>query len=143
VADDEPAHSKRTALQDGPPRWGRLIVYAFAWLPVFFLLIGIVPRFDSIFQKLIDKGQLPHLTGWLLALVHLDTDCFHLPVALVAITILAGDEAGVRVLRRRENGVTWTWRWMITLGLVGLVAAFIIVLALLLPVVNLTESLAQ
>jgi type II secretory pathway component PulF len=134
VAVVEPAHPERTARSGGPPRWARLLVYGFTWLPVFAMVIGFVPRFDPVFQKLNEKGELPQLTGWLLAITHLDAACFHLPVVLVAVALLAVDEAVVRLLRRREDGNTWSWRWVVWVGLAGIVAVFIIVLGLLLPV---------
>jgi type II secretory pathway component PulF len=145
VPDVEPAPSEGPAPLDSLPRWARLLIYSFAWLPVFFLLIGVVPRFDRIFRdfELNEKGELPLLTSWLMAFVHLDIACFHLPVVLVAITILAVDEAVMRWLRRRENGNTWSWRWIVCVGLAGFVAVFIIVLALLLPAISLTESLGR
>ena len=130
----EPVHSKRTAPLGGPPLWARALVYSITWLPALVLVISFVPRFDPVFRKLTDKGELPQLTGWLVAFVQLDTACFHLPVVLVAIALLAIDEAAVRLLRRRARGNLWSWLWVVAAGLAGFVAQFVIVVGLLLPV---------
>jgi type II secretory pathway component PulF len=129
----EPVHSKRTSPLGGPPRWARALVYSLTWLPALVLVVGFVPRFDPVFRKLTAMGELPQLTGWLLAFVQLDAASFHLPVVLVAIALLAIDEAAVRLLRRRARGNLWSWLWVGAAGLAGLVAQFVIVVGLLDP----------
>jgi hypothetical protein len=136
----EPAHSKRTVPLGGPPRWARAVVYSLTWLPALLQVIDLVPRFNPVFQRLTEKGELPQLTGWLVAFVQLDTACFHLPVVLVAIALLAIDEAAVSLLRRRERGNLWSWLWVVAAGLAGFVAQFAIVVGLLLAVFKMSST---
>jgi len=104
------------------------------------LVIAFVPRYEVIFKRLEEKGELPQLTGWLVAFVHLDAACFHLPVVLVAIALLAADEAAVRLLRRRARGNLWSWLWVVAVGLAGVVAQVVIVAGLLLPVFHMGST---
>jgi hypothetical protein len=64
-------------------------------------------------------------------------------VVLAAVALLAVDEAAVRWLRRREDGNTWSWRWMLLIGLTGFVAVFLIVLGLLLPAFKMASTVQQ
>jgi hypothetical protein len=118
----------------GPPRWARALVYIFAWLPAIVLVVYFAPRFVPIFQKLDEKGELPQLTSPLMAFVRLDTAYFHLPTAFVVIALLAVDEWAVRLLRRRARGSLWSWLWVAAASLAGIVAQFVIVSGLVLPV---------
>jgi hypothetical protein len=136
----EPGYSERAAPLGGPPRWARALVYGLTWLAALVLVIAYVPRFEAIFKKLEEKGELPQLTGWLLTGMQRDAAYFHLPVVLVAVTLLALDEAAVRLLRRRTRGNLWSWLWVIAFGLVGLVAAVTVPVALLLPVFKMSST---
>ena len=93
-----------------PPRWARAITYAFTWLPVFVLLIWFVPQFEKsgIFQKLEEKGTLPLLSQLLLDFVRMDAAFFFLPIVLVAVVLLAFDEAATSVLHRQVMGKLWS-----------------------------------
>jgi hypothetical protein len=105
------------------------------------LVIGFVPRYDIIFERLEEKGELPQLTGWLVAFVHLDAACLHLPVVLVVVGLLAADEAAVRLLRRRTRGNLWSWLWVVGVGLAGVVAQVVIVEGLLLAVFHMGSTI--
>jgi hypothetical protein len=108
---------------------------------VIVLVIGFVPRFETLFKKLEEKGELPQLTGWLMAFRQLDAACFHLLVVLLAITPLAVDEAAVRLFHRRARGNLWSWLCVGALGLAGAVAQVMIVVGLLLPVYRMGHAI--
>jgi hypothetical protein len=91
-------------------------------------------RYDPIFERFEEKGELPQLTGWLVAFVRLDTACYHLPVLLVAIALLSIDEAAVRLLRQRARGNLWSWLWVVAAALAGFVALLVLRAGLLLLV---------
>ena len=68
-----------------------------------------------------------------MALVQMDAAWFHVPIVLVALGLLAMDEAMVRRLRQRARGKLWSWLWVVAVGLAGLGAQLAIVVLLLLP----------
>jgi hypothetical protein len=143
VAVVEPAHPRRNTSSGFPPLWARAVIYGFTWLPVIVIVIGIVPRFESVFQKIQEKGELPRLTHWLMALVQMDAACLHLPIVLGAVALLIIDEAAVRVFRQRATGTIWAWLWLLGAFLAGLAALFVIGVGLLLPVYKLGSAIDE
>ena len=137
MAIGEPADPKPSALVGGPPRWARALIYGVTWLPAIVLMVRVIPRFVPIFQKLDELGELPQPTKWLTAWVHVDTDCYHVPVVFLALALLAIDEWAVGLLRRKPNGNLRSWLWVTVVGLAGIVAEFVIVVGLLAPVFTL------
>lgn len=130
----ELAQHKRATPSGGPPRWARVIIYSLLWLPAFVLVIGVVPRFEAMFQRLTEKGELPQLTSLLVAFARVDAAYYHLPVVLVALALLALDEAAVCLLRRRSRGNLWSWLWVAAGGVAGLVSQQVIIYGLMLPI---------
>jgi hypothetical protein len=126
-ADDKPERV-------GPGPWVRAIVYGVTWLPVFVNALATVPQFEPVFTKLEEKGELPELTGWLMAFSRMDAVGLHLPVLAVVLALAVIDQAAVSLLRQQTRGSLWSWLWVVAAGLAGVVAQIVIVAALLLPV---------
>lgn len=78
------------------------------------LVIFFVPKFEALFQRLRDRGELPILTDWLLWV----SDNVHRYGLLIAIVIV-----GAVVLARQqlmtEKGRWWLDRWRLKLPQVG------------------------
>lgn len=78
------------------------------------LVIFFVPKFEALFQRLRDRGELPVLTDWLLWV----SDSVHHYGLLIAIVIV-----GAIVLARQqlmtEQGRWWLDRWRLKLPQVG------------------------
>jgi type II secretory pathway component PulF len=98
------------------------------------MLLVIVPRFEPIFKKLEEKGELPQMTHWLMAFVRLNAASFYLPALLFALAVLAIEEAGVRILRRKAMGNLWSWLWVAAVALAAIPVIRLVVIGLLLPV---------
>ena len=127
---------KRPATRAGPPWWARGLVYGCTWLPVFVMLLVIVPRFEPIFKTLEEKGELPQMARWLMAFVRLNAASFYLPALLLALAMLAVDEAVVRILRRKAMGILWSWLWVVAVALAAIPVILLVVNGLLQPVFN-------
>jgi hypothetical protein len=124
----------------GPPWWARAVVYGFLWLPVLVLVLVFVPRFESIFMTLEERGELPQTTQWLIAFVRLNAECFYLPVLLLSVALLAVDAVVVRYLRRSVRGHLWSWLWVAALALAAIPAVLLVVTGLLLPVFKMSPT---
>jgi hypothetical protein len=120
-----------------PPLWLRMIFYGWIWLPLFYLVLFPLPRFEPLFLRLSARGELPKLTGWLMTFTRFDHLCWHLPLVLLAITSIVLNEAVVIFLRERSRGTLWAWLWMVGAILVGLAAQCLIVGLLVLTVFRL------
>jgi type II secretory pathway component PulF len=110
------------------------------WLPVFVTLLVIVPRFEPIFKKLEEKGELPQMTHWLMAFDRLNAASFYLPALLLALAVLAVDEAVVRILRRKARGNLWSWLWVAAVALAAIPAIHLVVSGVLLPVFKMSST---
>jgi len=108
---------------------------------VFVLIIFFTPRFEPIFSRLAEKGELSQLTRWLVAFVGLNAECFYLPAVLTLIGLLCVDEAAVLLLRRRKRGSLWSWLWVIVVGVAGLLGCLVVVVGLLLPLFKMSSAL--
>jgi len=131
---------KRRAARAGPPWWARGLVYGCVWLPVVVILLVTVPRFEPIFKKLEEKGELPQMTHWLMAFVRLNAASFYLPALLLALAVLAVGEAGVRILRRKAMGTLWSWLWLAAVALAAIPVIYLVVNVLLLAVFNMSST---
>lgn len=58
---------------------------------------------------------------------------FFLPIVLVAVVLLAFDEAATSVLHRQVMGKLWSRLWVVAAGMAGVTAQLLIVAGLLLP----------
>jgi hypothetical protein len=117
-----------------PPWWARCVVYGILWLPVLVMMLVFVPRFEPIFMKLEECGELSWPTQWLMTFDRLNAACFYLPALLLAIALLAVDAVVVRHLRRKVRGSLWSWLWVAALALAAIPAMLLVLTGLLLPV---------
>jgi type II secretory pathway component PulF len=104
------------------------------------MLLVIVPRFEPIFKTLEEKGELPQMTHWLMAFVRLNVASFYLPALLLALAMLAVDEAVVRILRRKAMGILWSWLWVVAVGFAAVPVMYLVVSGLLLPVFKMSST---
>jgi type II secretory pathway component PulF len=100
---------------------------------VFVILLVIVPRFEPIFKRLEEKGELPHMTHWLVAFDRLNAASYYLSAFPLALALLAVDEVVVRILRRKAWGNLWSWLWVAAVALAAMPAILLVVSGLLLP----------
>jgi hypothetical protein len=131
---------KPVAARAGPPWWARVLVYGFMWLPMLVVVLVFAPRFEPIFKRLEEQGELPQLTRWLMAFDRLDTSFFYLPALLLALAVSVVDEVVVRTLRRRARGNLWSWLWVAAVALAAIPAGFLVVSGLLLPVFKMSST---
>ena len=68
-----------------------------------------------------------------MAFDRLNAASFYLPALLLALAVLAVDEAVVRILRRKARGKLWSWLWVAAVALAAIPAGFLVVTGLLLP----------
>jgi len=112
------------------PAWARAAVYGVAWLPSFALLLFYLPRFEPIFMRLEQQGELPALSAGVLRFAHLSQAWYGLP-ALVCFTLIV--VADIRVGRTLGRLRALYWAWFAAVIALGLLTALLIVLAMLLP----------
>ena len=109
---------KPAAARAGPPWWARVLVYGLIWLPVLVMVLVFAHRFEPIFTKLEEKGELPWLTQWLMAFDRVNAASFYLPALLLALAVLVVDQAVVRSSAERRGAISvrgsgwlpWPWR---------------------------------
>jgi len=115
------------------PAWARAAVYGVAWLPSVALLLFYLPGFEPIFMRLEERGELPALSAGVLRFGHLSQAWCGLP-ALVCFTLIVLADIGVgRTLGRFGGLRALYWAWFTAVIALGLLAALLIVLAMLLP----------
>jgi len=78
------------------------------------LIIFFVPKFEGLFARLRDRGELPAMTDWLLGLSHVSGTWW--PVALVA---LIGSVFGIQWWLKTEDGRFWWDRLRVRLPVAG------------------------
>jgi hypothetical protein len=105
-------------------------------LAAYFLVALSLPRYEPLFAKLSEQGKLPELTRWLMAFSQFDTACFHLPIGLVIVAILALEEAVVRRLRR----AFWSWLCVLGVTLAAIPTLSLLVIAMLMPILILASE---
>jgi hypothetical protein len=98
------------------------------------------PRYEQIFKKLEEKGELSQLTHWLMAFDRLNAASFYLAALLLALAVLVVDEAVVRILRRKARGNLWPWLWVAAVALAAIPAVVLVVSGLLLPVFKMSST---
>ena len=129
--------------RSGPvmPAFARGVLLGGAWLPSFALIIFYLPSFAPIFAKLAEKGELPTLTIWLLALARMNAATFGLPMlALLALVIFA-DIGIARATASRRRGTLLYWSWFAAIILSALVACLLFVIAVLAPVYRMSSTI--
>lgn len=115
-------------------------VHAIFWLPLFLVLLLVVPRFERTFAEF--KMQLPFLTEAVLATSRWLNNYWY--VLLLAFPfLLALDGAIVFLLRReprtRALGMLWLLLWLV----LPVLAVPVLVVALWLPMIKLVEGLRR
>ena len=77
-AKPEPPRAKES--RRGFGIFGRAVVYGVAWLPFLGLIAFFVPRFEDLFSRLRERGEVPAVTEWLLWLACSTRHCFSSPL---------------------------------------------------------------
>jgi hypothetical protein len=94
----------------GPSPGERLAVCVMVWL-MLAVISFYETRFEPIFKKLDEKGELPLATNLLRTFSHYDQQSYYLLSGLVLLQFLALDELVQRVLRLNNLGEAWAWAW--------------------------------
>jgi general secretion pathway protein F/type IV pilus assembly protein PilC len=78
------------------------------------LIIFFVPKFETLFQRLRDRGELPALTEWLLSLSY-----FMQSYGWLIVVALIGGGLLVRTRLQTEEGRMWLDRWRLQIPVVS------------------------
>ena len=78
-------------LERGPKRSTHLICYALFWLPALAVFLFWLPKFEPIFRKFDEKGDLPFLTSYLLTMSDYDRQSYHVLSLLILVELIALD----------------------------------------------------
>lgn len=133
------AASKRA----GPPlpTVVRAAVYGVAWVPFVGLVTFFVPRFDDLFAKLTERGELPALTACLLWFSRLNAALFCLPCLLLFALLVVADVGVAGWSRRWRPAQSLYWVWFVAVILVGILAAVLAMVAPLLGVLKMGATI--
>ena len=115
------------------PIFVRAVIYGVVWLPFLGLVAFYVPRFDGLFEKLRERGELPALTEWLMWFGALNHALFCLPCLVLFGLLLAADASMAGMLRRRWRKGSLYRIWFAGVIIAGILAAALGMVALLLP----------
>jgi hypothetical protein len=116
----------------------RTAILVGAWLPFFALVIFLLPRFEPIFNKLQDKGELPGLTT---LMIYASQVQFILFVWLPFFAVLILCDVGMaRATGRQGRGRALYRTWFAALILLALSALLLAILALLMPVFKMSSA---
>ena len=108
--------------------------------PLVSLIVLFVPRFGDLFSRLRERGEVPAVTEWLLWFTSLNKALFNFPGLLILVLLVLAD-AGVAGLLRRSRRKWVSCVWFVGVAAMGILAAVSIAMALLLPVLKMSESL--
>ena len=120
--------------------FGRAVVCGVAWLPFLGLIALLVPKFEDLFSRLREKGEVPAITEWLLWFTSLNKTLFFFPCLLVFVLLVVAD-VGVAGFLRHSRRERLYWVWFVGVVAMGIFAVAIVAIALLLPVLKMSESL--
>ena len=123
------------------PFLARVVVYAVAWLPSVVLLVCVTPKFESLFENLQARGELPALTECVLWFAWLNGTFLLVPYALAIVLLLACDLRMAGLYRRSLKGRSLYWVWFSAVIAAGILAAGCVVSALMLPVLKMSQSI--
>lgn len=118
----------------------RLVVFGVAWLPALVLLVFITPRFESLFANLQARAELPAMTEWVLWFATMNR-AFVLAPCVVFVGLLLACDVYVAGLYRRPTGRLLYWVWFTTVVTAGIMAAGIIVAAVMIPVLKMSQAM--
>jgi len=114
------------------------LVHGLAWAPFFVTLLIYVPRYKKMFA---DFGlKLPWVTEFLIDLSDMFAEAFPFVPAILSLCVVL-DGWLLYCLRRWSRPLSWVW--FVLLLIAGIVAFFIVRLAVMLPMVELMEGLAK
>jgi type II secretory pathway component PulF len=116
------------------PAVARAVLLCGAWLPFVGLLLLLLPRYDPIFARLEEKGELPALTGWLYALGQLNAATFGLPIVGLFVLLVLADLAVARLGRDSRRGRRIYWVWFALMLLLAGLACVLFFVGVLAPV---------
>lgn len=123
--------------RDGPRRWPYLgwLTPVVTWTPALLLLGLATPQFFELFDQLQERAEMPLLSSYVLAAARLSRSLLHLPTALFLAGLIAGDVAIYKFSQRRR--LSWAYAlWQTALCACGMIAAALIVIGLLLPIIR-------
>lgn len=114
----------------------RAFTFGMSWLPFLILLLLMVPRFSALLDSLRDRDSLPAVTDLLDRFSRLNLRFACLPFAGLFGAILLVDSylAGAWKKLVRFRGVYWIW--FVGIIAAGIVAAILVPLVLLLPIIT-------
>ena len=120
------------------PRWPWRILVALAWLPLIGLIVFYVPMLEVMFSPLQERGELPAVTEWVMWFSALNQRLFFVPILLFLVLLLLADAHVVSLAERSQQ---LYWMWLTGIVVVSCLAAGIVVLALLLPVIDFSPTM--
>jgi type II secretory pathway component PulF len=116
-------------------------IYVGFWWPALVLVAFFVPTFEELFSELQERGELPALTAWLMCFSRLNEALFYLPCLLVLALLVGADVAVARLLQRSRRCQPLYWAWLVGAIVTGILAAFLVVVALMLPIMRMSWTL--
>ena len=127
----------------GPPlpTCVRAAIYGTCWLPFVVLVVFSVPRFDDLFARLTERGELPALTACLTWFSRLNAALFCLPCLLLLVLLVVADVGVAGWSRRRRPGRSLYRVWFVAVIVAGILAAVLAMVALLLPVLKMGATI--
>jgi type II secretory pathway component PulF len=114
-----------------------------AWTPVLGALVWFIPKFDPIFIKLHEKGELPLLTVFVMTISNAIRSPFGLPALLALVVLLLVDVGVRRALGRSLIGRLLDGVWFGTLIATAALAVVLVLAALKLPVFKMGSNVVH
>lgn len=116
-------------------------IYVGVWCPALVLVAFFVPTFEELFSDLRARGELPALTAWLTWFSSLNQALFCLPCLLVLALLVVADVGVARLLQRWRRCQPLYWVWFASVIVAGILGAYLVVVALVLPVMRMSTTL--
>ena len=111
----------------------RAAIVIAAWLPFLVLVSFFIPKFESLFSRLQERGELPAVTELLMWFALLNKALLFLPCLLFLGLLVLADLGVAKLLQRSRR--EWQYvLYFVGVLVAGVVAPLIVVTALLLPV---------
>jgi hypothetical protein len=120
----------------------RIAVLCGAWLPFLGMFLLFLPKFEPIFNRLAEKGELPALTAFFVALGRLNSATFGLPILAFFVWLIVADLGAAWALQNGKGRRAVYWLWFATVLFLALLACLLLLMALLLPVFKMSSTVA-
>lgn len=136
--------SPKSAVDKGPgllPSVLLRVAICAVWAPLLVLVAVYVPRFEDLFARLREMGELPAVTAWLSSLSRLNDALFYLPCLVFLVLLVVADAGAARLLPPSRRGRSLYWVWFAAVGVTGILGAGLVLAALLLPVMRMSATL--